>query len=100
MRRLQIVTQQGALRPVGVRDDEPPAIWHRPLPRYSRAGIFNSRQIALADFDQIIHTSDQASSRAVFNATMTRMSHISTQAGTSPAARFNHMVGYDAKYYA
>jgi Zn-dependent oligopeptidase len=62
-----------------------------------RAAIANSRQLAFGLFDQAIHTGVSSDSRAAYAAAMTSVSRVVPQEGTSPAARFGHMVGYDAR---
>ena len=73
------------------------------LPRRSAlpliTGILNKRQLALALFDQRIHTSPSADTAAVYAQTMAEIGGVAPQNGTKGAARFGHMVGYDAKYY-
>jgi hypothetical protein len=68
-----------------------------PAPGRTPPGIFNSRQLAYGLFDQSIHTSPSASSRDVYNATIAKVVGVGLQEGTAPAARFSHMVGYDAQ---
>jgi len=56
-------------------------------------------QIALASFDQAIHTRPESDTAKLFGDFFYNILGIETIEGTNMAARFSHMVGYDAQYY-
>jgi hypothetical protein len=59
--------------------------------------IFNSRQLAYGLFDQSVHTKPPASSADEYAAVLADVAGVVPQNGTHPAARFGHLIGYDAK---
>ncbi|XP_033636592.1 thimet oligopeptidase-like isoform X3 [Asterias rubens] len=68
--------------------------------RNANAGVFNLRQILLGTFDQTIHTSAKADTKAVFARLSKEILGIPSTPGTSKVASFGHLSdGYDAQYY-
>jgi thimet oligopeptidase len=68
--------------------------------RKANAGVFNSRQIMLATFDQSIHTRPEADTAALYSEFCQEIIGISVVPGTNMAASFGHLAGgYDAQYY-
>jgi len=66
----------------------------------ANAGALNLRQIYLASFDQELHTSDKAVNTYDVGARLYKeILGFETIPDTSFAARFGHLVGYDAQYY-
>jgi len=65
----------------------------------ANAGAVNLRQIYLASFDQELHTSDKGDTVNVGSRLYKEILGIDTIPGTNFAARFGHLVGYDAQYY-
>ncbi|KAK3755599.1 hypothetical protein QZH41_017596 [Actinostola sp. cb2023] len=68
--------------------------------RNANTGLFNSRQIMLATFDQKIHTTPKADTAKVYAETSERILHIPATPDTNMSASFGHLAGgYDAQYY-
>ena len=67
--------------------------------RKANAGGFNLRQIALATFDQRVHTSSKADTQKVFHDTYEEIVGIRPIPGTNMSAAWGHMCGYDSQYY-
>ncbi|XP_013398573.1 thimet oligopeptidase isoform X1 [Lingula anatina] len=68
--------------------------------RKANAGIFNLRQIALATFDQNIHTRAKADTATLFAELTQEIMNIPSTPGTNMPAAFGHLAdGYDAQYY-
>uniref|UniRef100_T1IK18 Peptidase M3A/M3B catalytic domain-containing protein n=1 Tax=Strigamia maritima TaxID=126957 RepID=T1IK18_STRMM len=66
----------------------------------ANAGIFNLRQIVLAEFDQMIHTRGEANTQQIFNQVFEKIIGIPTIERTNMSASFTHLAGgYDAQYY-
>jgi len=66
----------------------------------ANAGVVNMRQIALASFDQAIHTAPEADTAQVFARLSQELLQVPASPGTNMAATFGHMAGgYDAQYY-
>ena len=61
------------------------------------AGIFNTKQLALALFDQTVHTTPSANTTETYARVMKEVTRTPPQDGTHPAARFNHLIGYNAQ---
>ncbi|KAI8467776.1 MAG: Thimet oligopeptidase [Monoraphidium minutum] len=69
--------------------------------RTANGGIFNSKQLAYGLFDQQVHTATtNVSTLDAYAQVMRDVTTIPPQKGTHPAARFGHLIGYDAKYYS
>lgn len=64
------------------------------------AGVFNLRQIVLATFDQMIHTTGTVNTQELFAKLFDEIVGIPPIPKTNMAAAFGHLAGgYDAQYY-
>lgn len=72
--------------------------------RVASGGVTYSRQLAFALFDQAIHAIGKGApppdARRAYADTLAAVAGVAPQNGTAPAARFGHLVGYDARYYS
>jgi len=68
--------------------------------RNANAGLLNMRQVLLATFDQVIHTSTSADTAAELARLTQELMTVPATPGTNMAASFGHLAGgYDAQYY-
>lgn len=76
-------------------------VCHLLQPPFLPTGMSNKRQIALATFDQYVHTRSNVSTAAVYRSVATSVVGIPPAPGTNFPARFEHLAGgYDAQYYS